>query len=67
MLAKDGHHYNGDFLLGVVMNTMSRSVTERATMGPVAAVIATACVLVARGPCWQTAGSGQGITGISSD
>lgn len=40
----------GYFLLGVVMNTMSRSVPERATMAPIAAVLAISCVLVALGP-----------------
>jgi len=38
------------FLLGVAMNAMSRSVPERATMTPVSAVLAAACVLVALGP-----------------
>ncbi len=38
------------FALGIVMNAMSRSVHERATMAPVSAVLAAACVLVALGP-----------------
>lgn len=38
------------FVLGIVMNAMSRSVQERATMAPVSAVLAAACVLVAFGP-----------------
>ncbi|MEO6143598.1 MAG: hypothetical protein ABIP19_06415 [Dermatophilaceae bacterium] len=38
------------FVLGIVMNAMSRSVYERATMTPVCAVLAAACVLVALGP-----------------
>ncbi|MEO8108370.1 MAG: hypothetical protein ABI720_13770 [Actinomycetes bacterium] len=38
------------FVLGIVMNAMSRSVHERATMAPVSAVLAAACVLVAFGP-----------------
>ena len=38
------------FVLGVVMNAMSRSVPERATMAPVSALLAAACVLVALGP-----------------
>lgn len=38
------------FVLGIVMNAMSRSVPERATMTPVCAVLAAACVLVALGP-----------------
>ena len=38
------------FLLGVVMNAISRSVPERATMAPVSVVLAVACVLVALGP-----------------
>lgn len=38
------------FVLGVVMNAVSRSVPERATMAPVSAVLAAACVLVALGP-----------------
>ena len=38
------------FLLGVAMNGVSRSIPERATMAPVSAVLATACVVVALGP-----------------
>jgi hypothetical protein len=38
------------FLLGVVMNAISRSIPERATMTPVSAVLAAACVLVALSP-----------------
>lgn len=37
----------GYFLLGVVMNSMSRSVPERVTMAPVSAVLAIACTIVA--------------------
>lgn len=34
------------FLLGVAMNAISRSVPERLTMAPVAALLAGACVVV---------------------
>lgn len=40
----------GYFLLGVVMNAISRSVPERLTMAPVSAVLAIACAIVALGP-----------------
>ena len=40
----------GYFLLGVVINAISRSVPERLTMAPVSAVLAIACVTVALGP-----------------
>lgn len=38
------------FLVGVAMNSMSRSAPERTTMTPIASVLAIACVLVALGP-----------------
>ncbi|WP_024288333.1 hypothetical protein [Cellulomonas sp. KRMCY2] len=37
----------GYFLLGVVMNAVSRSVPERLTMAPVAALLSGACVVIA--------------------
>ena len=40
----------GYFLLGVVMNGISRSPPERLAMTPLAAVLAVCCFVVAQGP-----------------